>query len=142
MAYSNPPTETVETEQSTNFMKLFATLAILTIPAIAQAAAHSVTLSWGASPTTGVTYNLYRFTGPCTSAPAPGTGGFTQIDSGIQVSLVSTDTSVLGATTYCYAVSASLQGVESVGDPTIQALTPPDPILPMAPVNFKLVAVK
>ena len=34
---------------------------------------HSVTLSWGASPTAGVTYNVYRITG----APPNSPGAFT-----------------------------------------------------------------
>lgn len=60
---------------------------------------NTIRLSWTASPTTGVTYTVYRSDGAC-----PG-GAFAQVASGIS-STTWDDTGVAGGSTHAYQVSA------------------------------------
>jgi len=71
-----------------------------------QAVAHSATLSWTASTSTVVGYNVYRST---TSG-----GPYTLITSGPVAGITFTDTSVQAGATYFYVVTAvDVNGIES-----------------------------
>ena len=75
-------------------------------------ATHSVVLTWSASPDAaaypGLTYNVYRLTGACSS-----TATFTKINTSPTTALTFTDASVAPGA-YCYYVTAALNGIESV----------------------------
>jgi fibronectin type 3 domain-containing protein len=90
---------------------------------------HSVTLTWTASTSTGVTYNLYRGTaaGVCSGIPTPYAVGISTTSF--------TDTNVTLGTTYFYNVSAVGTGGESAcdGEVTVQV---PD-ITTTSPSNLK-----
>ncbi|HKW16780.1 MAG TPA: hypothetical protein VJO35_04670 [Terriglobales bacterium] len=66
--------------------------------------AHSVNLSWGASTTAGVTYNLYR-------SDSSGSG-YALVASAL-TTLSYSDTTVASGTTYYYVVTAFDGGAES-----------------------------
>ena len=85
---------------------------------------HSIALSWTASTTPGVTYNLYRgtATGVCLGTPTP---YVTSISS-----TSFTDTGVTGGTTYFYAVSAVGIGGESTCSNEVQIAVPSITTLP------------
>jgi len=100
----------------------------LTLAAVALASSpgqHQVALSWTASTTTGVTYNLYRgsATGVCNGSPAPYVKGIT--------GTTYTDTANLtDGQMIFYNVSAVKGGVESACDGELQVLIP---VLPAPP---------
>jgi archaellum component FlaF (FlaF/FlaG flagellin family) len=71
---------------------------------LSGAGMHSVVLSWNASPTTGVTYNVFRGT-------ASGGESTTPINSAPVTALTLTDANVTPGTTYYYTVEA----VDSAG---------------------------
>jgi hypothetical protein len=72
--------------------------------------ARNVLLTWGASSTSGVTYNVYRCTGSCASPLT----GFTQIKTGVNaLTYTDDDPALVSGTTYFYAITAALTGVES-----------------------------
>lgn len=86
---------------------------------------HSVTLTWTASATPNVTYNLYRGTaaGVCGGTPTPYVKGIT--------APTYTDTNALSdGQTLFYNVSAVKNGGESACDGEIQVLIP---VLPLPP---------
>lgn len=68
-------------------------------------AQHTVALSWTASATSGVTYNVYR--------QQACSGNFTQINSIAVTTTTYTDSATAPGETYCYQVTAVLSGVES-----------------------------
>lgn len=90
---------------------IFGTLAFANTPG-----KHSVTLSWAASTTPGVTYNLYRGTtaNVCSGTPIPLITGIT--------GTTTTDSTAALNTTYFYNVSAVGTGGESAcdGEVTVQ----------------------
>jgi hypothetical protein len=110
-------------------MRLKSLLAFLLLTPLAalgnQPGKHSVQLSWTASSTQGVTYNLYRGSaaGVCSGNPTPYVTGIT--------STTYTDTLNLtdGQAIY-YNVSASKGGAESACDGELQVLIP---VLPGPP---------
>jgi hypothetical protein len=65
----------------------------------------NVLLSWGASTTPNVTYNVYRCTTSASACVQTSPSNFTQIATGITV-LTYTDLSAADAVTYYYAVTA------------------------------------
>jgi fibronectin type 3 domain-containing protein len=72
--------------------------------------ARNVLLTWGASTTSGVTYNVYRCSGTCASYPT----GFSQIATGINVlTYTDADSALTLGQTYVYAVTAVNAGGES-----------------------------
>src|SRR6185437_3591836 len=73
---------------------------------------HSVVLTWSASPTGGVTYNVFRGT-------SPGGEGTTPINTAPITTLTFTDTNVTPGTTYYYTVEAVDSGGSS--DPSNEA---------------------
>lgn len=88
--------------------KAFTLLALLAfaLPVFA-APGHSVALSWADtdSGATGIGYNVYRATGACSSSST-----FAKLNSTPVTSLSYTDTNVALGQTFCYQVTASLNG--------------------------------
>jgi len=78
---------------------------------------HAVTLSWGASTTSGVTgYNVYRGT---TSG-----GPYTKVNNSVIAGTTYTDTSVQSGTTYFYVVTSVDNNVESAYSNQVTAAVP------------------
>jgi hypothetical protein len=101
-------------------------------PARAQ---HSASLSWAASPDAAANpalgYNVYRLAGAC---PASGTAGFTKLTASPITTTAYSDASV-GLGSFCYYVTATLNGAESVPSNTAPAV-----VLPGAPTLLKITA--
>jgi fibronectin type 3 domain-containing protein len=92
--------------------------------------AHSVTLTWQASPDPVAGYNVYRGTNP------PGNEGATPINPSLVTVLTYVDTNVTAGEKVDYVVTAvSAQGVESIhsNEAAVQV-----PLLP--PTNLTAVA--
>lgn len=105
-------------------MKLLIFL-LFSVAAFAQAATHSVTLTWvDASNPTGTTYNVYRASGLCSGTPV-----FSKLASAIAVKTYQDTTVTPG--NYCYTVSASLAGAESAQSNTVNPA-----IQPFAPTGL------
>ena len=105
-------------------MKKVLALLLLTFSAFAQTQ-HKVILTWGASPTSGVTYDVYR-------ATTAGACGTTPLATGI-TSLTYTDATVISGSTYFYAVDASGSGGKSACTNEVQVLIP---VPPQPPTNL------
>jgi hypothetical protein len=93
------------------------------------AQSHSVSLKWTASVDAGASYNIYRLTGTC---PVSGTGGFSKI-SATPVSGTTFNDAAQSAGTYCYYVTAVLNGAESLPSNLAAAV-----ILPGAPTSLQI----
>ena len=93
-------------------------LMCLAAGAQAQTATHSVTLTWvdGKNPT-GVTYSVYRAVGLCSGTPT-----FAKLATGL-AALTYTDTA-MNPGPYCYAVTATVSGSESVQSVPLQVVVP------------------
>lgn len=98
---------------------LLSIVLLFAIPAHAQATTHSVALTWAdtLNPATGTTYSVYRATGLCSGTPV-----FSKIASAIAVKTY-TDTTVTPGN-YCYAVSATVGGMESPLSSSVLAPVP------------------
>ena len=83
-------------------LMLIATCAYAQVEATPKAGGHAVTISWTASTTAGVSYNVYRFTGAC-----PGST-FTKITASPITATTYDDASVTGGATYCYYATSYL----------------------------------
>jgi hypothetical protein len=98
-------------------------------------AQHSVSLTWTASTDAAanplLSYNVYRLVGAC---PASGTAGFTKINTAAVVTPTFADANV-GLGSFCYYVTATLNGAESVPSNTASAV-----ILPGSPTLLKIAA--
>lgn len=79
---------------------------------------HSVTLSWTASTTAGVTYNVYRGTNP------PGNEGSTPINAAPVTTTTYVDTNVTAGEKVDYVVTSVLAGVESIHSNEVIATVP------------------
>jgi hypothetical protein len=102
---------------------------LFALPAFANSPGkHSVSLSWTASTTTGVTYNLYKGSaaGVCSGTPTPYQTGITSTQFVDTVGL--TD----GQTIF-YNVSAVKAGAESACDGELQVQIP---VLPAPPSSL------
>lgn len=111
------------------FLLIFAFLTVQAFgTCIPPKGGHCVDLSWTASPTSGVTYNVYRSTtqGQACSAPA------NKIASGITL-LTFADMNVTNGATYNWAISAQNAGGESACTLEVQAQIPIPPQPPSAP---------
>ena len=95
----------------------------------AYAKAHSVNLAWTASTDSGVSYNIYRFSGAC---PTTGTTGFSKITTA-PVNANTFMDSVGAPGTYCYYATSVLNGAESVPSNLTSAV-----ILPAAPTALSI----
>lgn len=94
-------------------------LALFSIPSSAQAANHSVTLTWvDASNPTGTTYSVYRATGLCSGTPV-----FSKLASAITAKTYPDTTVTPG--NYCYVVTANFQGAESAQSNTVSPAVQP-----------------
>ena len=106
-------------------------LALMFVAAPARAQ-HSASLSWTASPDAAANpslgYNIYRLSGAC---PTSGTAGFTKLNATPISTTTYTDASV-GLGSFCYYVTATLNGAESVPSNTASAV-----VLPGAPTLLK-----
>lgn len=92
-------------------------------------AKHSVSLSWVASPSSGVSYVVQRTTaGGTSSAPTcSGVSGFTDIATG-DTNTAFVDSTVADETNYCYQVlAADAAGTRSVPSNTLLVQVPPFP---------------
>jgi hypothetical protein len=108
-------------------MKLTILLILAATAAYAQAATHSVTLTWqDLTNPSGTTYNVSRATGLCSGTPA-----FSKIATGIAVKTYQDTTVTPG--NYCYQVTATASGIES--GPSNSALAP---VPSFAPTNLSL----
>lgn len=88
---------------------------ILLACAAGLAAQHSTTLSWTASTTAGVTYNVYRGTV---------SGGPYTLLTSIPVGVMYTDSAVSNGATYFYVARADMAGVESDNSNEVKAVIP------------------
>ena len=108
-------------------------------PAIAQAAAPSATLSWG-PPTqyvdgttipsgTTITYNVYQGRTATTLGTTPAATGVTAVTDTIA-------TGLMDGVTYCWAVTAVVNGLESAQTPAVCKTFPP--AAPGSVINLKV----
>jgi len=104
--------------------KLIALIALwlVAVPGMAQAASHSVTLTWtDASNPAGTTYNVYRAPGLCSGTPA-----FSKVGSAVAGKTYTDTTVTVG--NYCFQVTAVFSGAESVPsnlvNPNVPAFAP------------------
>lgn len=79
---------------------------------------HSGVLTWTASTDSGVTYNIYRAAAACSTTPT-----LTKIASSVAATTY-TDSAVTVGTTYCWGVTASLNGQESAMSNTAGGVIP------------------
>jgi hypothetical protein len=104
-------------------MKRLCLFLLLTVSiSLAQAATHSVTLTWiDASNPAGTTYNVYRATGLCSGTPT-----FSRIASALTVKTFTDSTVSPG--NYCFQVTAVFSGSESAPsnsvNPNVPAFSP------------------
>ena len=106
--------------------KLILAIAFGLFPAWGMAqSAHSVTLTWTASPDAAanptLSYNVYRSVTSC-SSPV-----FSKVGSVASGVLTFQDTAVTVGNTYCYAVTSVLNGLEGNNSPVVQAVILPAP---------------
>lgn len=100
-------------------LKALAVLLLLSMSAFAQAATHSVTLSWvDASNPAGTTYNVYRATGLCGGTPT-----FSKLASALTVKTFADTTIVPG--NFCYQVTAVVTAIEGPPSNTINPQVQP-----------------
>ena len=109
---------------------------------------HSATLTWTASPSSGVTgYNVYRApcTGTITGSTCSQAGAFTKINAAVVTGLTYTDTAVTAATAYDYyatAVCSACSPSESGPSVHFAGTIPPDvPPQPQPPSNLTITTV-
>jgi hypothetical protein len=115
-------------------IKILTILTLIFVAAqAAQSQTHSATLSWTASTTTAVTYNVYRGTGACATSPAM------SIVAGSITPVTYADTTVLAGTSYCYYIKALKSGLESTASNSITAVIPAD--APLPPSNLTVVVI-
>lgn len=108
-------------------MKLLTTLLLLTQALLSAQTTHSVTLTWVDSLNpVGTTYTVYRATGLCSGTPT-----FSKIASAL-VAKTYQDTTVTPGN-YCYAVTATANGMESAQSNTALA-----PVPSFAPTGLSL----
>ena len=106
---------------------LVALLSVLFVSGAAAQSTHSATLNWTLSTDSGSTYNAYRISGACPSSATTGQG--TKLTSTPLASGTTTFTDAgLAVGSYCYYVTAVLNGAESVPSNLAPAV-----VLPQAP---------
>ncbi len=109
-------------------MKTILALVFFSAAAWAQAAQHSVTLTWvDTQNPAGTTYSVYRATGLCSGTPT-----FSKLATAIPTKTYLDNTVTPG--NYCYQVTATAQGMESA--PSNSALAP---VPSFAPANLSVV---
>lgn len=106
---------------------LVALFSVLFVNGAAAQSTHSATLNWTLSTDSGSTYNAYRISGACPSSATTGQG--TKLTSTPLASGTTTFTDAgLAVGSYCYYVTAVLNGAESVPSNLAPAV-----VLPQAP---------
>jgi hypothetical protein len=99
-----------------------------------QAQAHSILLTWGASPDATanptMTYNVYRMAGSC---PVTVTTGFTKINTAAISTLTYSDANIPFGV-FCYYVTAAVGDAESGPSSTVTMA-----VLPSPPSSLKAV---
>jgi hypothetical protein len=112
---------------------LVLTLAVLTAFALspkhgqAQSTGHSVTLTWTAgSDDTG--FNVYRASGTCPTSPTTPWTGFTKITSITSATIVTYADTTVTVGQWCYFVTGTAGGAESVASNTVNPSVPPFPV--------------
>ena len=108
---------------------LLVLLSIAAVPSRAQTP-HSAVLTWNASSDAAanpsLTYNAYKFLGPCPiGTTIVATSQFTKINTTPITKLSYTDTNLSVGSNVCYYVTASLNGVESVPSASAGGTVPP-----------------
>src|SRR5581483_12249331 len=101
--------------------RILVSVLLLAIPAVANSPGqHKVTLKWTASPTAGVTYNLYRGTaaGVCNGTPTPYATGITGTSFVDQAGLSD------GQTLFYNVSAVGTGGAESACDGEVQVQIP------------------
>lgn len=84
---------------------------------------RTVSLSWTASTTTGVTYNIYRGPGSCSPTPPNGT----KINAAPISTLTYDDTTMPAVGVYCYYATAVANSLESPPSNRVEATILPKP---------------
>lgn len=113
---------------------LLTVMTVMTLVCAAQAAPHSVALTWTATASAAanpglISYNVYKMTGTCpTTTPTMSQVTFVSNTT----ALTYTDINVTTLTQYCYYVTAQLwvgtTALVSAFSPGAAAIVPPDPI--------------
>lgn len=99
-------------------LRAFVLLFILVAVSLAQAAPHSVTLTWtDALNPSGTNYSVYRANGLCSGTPV-----FSKLATA--VSLLTYKDTTVSPGNYCYQVTATFGGVESAASNTAAPLVP------------------
>jgi hypothetical protein len=114
--------------------RLFLVLALFLVSGTASA--HNVVLVWNASTDTGVAYNVYRAAatlGTGNTVTCPSVPFADVLATGLTV-LTYTDATVALDGAYCYYVTATLGGLESIPSNLASAV-----ILPSAPTGLTTV---
>jgi hypothetical protein len=135
------------------FKKLLLVILLLSASLYAQTVPHSSTLNWIASPTVGVTYNVYRANNPgatlatCPPADITNTAVWIKVSTGI-AGLTFKDTSVSAGQSLCYFVTAVLAtstpttlAGESVPSVMATSLIPRDTVQPPTGLSIPTVAM-
>jgi hypothetical protein len=108
----------------------FLVFCFLSVGVLQAQTAHSVSLAWGASPTVGATYNVYRgtFSGACAG---PVTTTCVKLTGSPITGLSYSDTTPPQGATSFYVVRAVAGGVESANSNEVAAVVPlPSPAPP------------
>lgn len=118
--------------------KLLTALLLSSASLFAQSAAHSANLKWTPSvdalQNPNIVANVYRADGPCPSSGNP--TGSVLISSTLAGAAAYTDTSIVAGKSYCWTVTASTNGVESVPSNAAGG------VVPLAPHTALTVNVK
>lgn len=93
----------------------------LMLPAFLAAQSTTVKLSWQDTRNpAGTTYSIYRAPGLCSGSPV-----FAKVATGVTAKTY--DDANVAVGNYCYAATASLNGLESAQSNTVQVAVPPAP---------------
>lgn len=98
---------------------------LLALAAIAQTRSHYTILNWSPTEDPGATYNVYRASGICTPGQT-----FTKLTSGLTLATYQDNAVVVGS--YCYQITATVAGAESVPSSQMSAT-----VVPFSPLNLQ-----
>ncbi len=99
-------------------------LLLIFAASLLSAQGHSVTLNWSdiINPS-GTTWNVYRAPGACTASPV-----FVKLNAAAVTVKTYVDSTVVSGS-YCFQVTAVLNGIESLPSNSIGAVYPSPPVL-------------
>ncbi len=113
------------------FYLLYFVLFLFCVVNVAYATTHTVVLTWTASTTSGVTYNVYR-------SLTAGSCKTTTVATGLTATTF-TDAAVINGTTYFYSIDAQNSGGKSAcTSPDVQVQIPIDPPAPPSGLNAQV----